>query len=181
MTAASSPRVRIHLLRAVNVGGAKLPMAGLREVAQELGATEVSTYIASGNLLAVPPGEPDAFDRALEKAVEERFGFFREVISRSRDEVSAALAAHPFEVVEPKFSYVTFLTAVPTSAAIATAREVATGEDRWDVIGREMHVRYADGAGRPQMKDATIGRRLGVAGTARNLNTVQKLIDLTQS
>jgi uncharacterized protein (DUF1697 family) len=171
--------MRIHLLRAVNVGGAKLPMAELRELAEELGATAVSTYIASGNLLAVPPGDPDEFDRALEKAVEKRFGFFREVISRSRDEVAAALAAHPFEVVEPKFSYVTFLTAAPSAEAIAAAREVPTGEDRWEVVGREMHVRYADGAGRPQMKDATIGRRLGVAGTARNLNTVQKLLDLT--
>lgn len=175
----SGSPVRIHLLRAVNVGGAKLPMAELREVAAELGATEVSTYIASGNLLCVPPGDPDAFDRALEKAVEQRFGFFREVISRSRDEVAAALAAHPFEVVEPKYSYVTFLTAAPTAAALAEAHEVPTGDDRWEVVGREMHVRYADGAGRPQMKDATIGRRLGVAGTARNLNTVQKLLDLT--
>ena len=172
--------VRIHLLRAINVGGtAKLPMADLREIATELGATDVSTYIASGNLLCTPPGDPDKFDRALEQAIEARFGFFREVISRSREEVAAALAAHPFEVVEPKFSYVTFLTAEPTPEAVASEREVPTGDDRWDVVGREMHVRYADGAGRPQMKDAAIGRRLGVSGTARNLNTVQKLLDLT--
>lgn len=173
---------RILLLRAVNVGGAKLPMADLRAMAERLGATDVSTYIASGNLICTPPGDsPDdwaAFDRALEQSVENQFGFFREVISRTRSEVEAALAAHPFEVLEPKFSYVTFLTAEPTAAAIESAREVPTGDDRWQVIGREMHLRYADGAGRPQMKDATIGRRLGVAGTARNLNTVRKLIEL---
>ncbi len=170
---------RIHLLRAVNVGGATLPMAELREIAEQLGATQVSTYIASGNLLCVPPGDPAQFDRALEQAIEERFGFFREVISRSRDEVAAALAAHPFEVLEPKFSYVTFLTTAPAPEAVTAAREVPTGDDRWDIVGTELHVRYANGAGRPQMKDATIGRRLGVAGTARNLNTVQKLLDLT--
>ena len=173
---------RIHLLRAVNVGGATLPMADLRDIATGLGATDVSTYIASGNLLGVPPDDTPrghaAFDRALEQAVEERFGFFREVVSRSRDEVAAALAAHPFEVIEPKFSYVTFLLREPTADALAAAREVPAGDDRWDVIGREMHVRYADGAGRPQMKDATVARRLGVPGTARNLRTVQKLLDL---
>lgn len=172
--------MRIHLLRAINVGGtAKLPMAELREIATELGATDTSTYIASGNLLCTPAGDPEAFDRALEQAIEARFGFFRDVISRSREEVAAALAAHPFEVVEPKFSYVTFLTAEPTTEAVAAARELPTGDDRWEVIGREMHVRYADGAGRAQMKDVAIGRLLGVAGTARNLNTVQKLLDLT--
>ncbi len=171
---------RIHLLRAVNVGGAKLPMAELRVVAADLGATDVRTYIASGNLICDPPGDPDEFDRALERAVEERFGFFREVISRSHDEVVAARAAHPFEVFNPKFSYVTFLTAAPAAEGIAKARTFETGDDVWDVIGREMHIRYLGGAGRPQMKDTSIGRALGVAGTARNLNTVDKLIALTR-
>jgi len=137
---------RIVLLRAVNVGGAQLPMKDLKEIAADLGAAEVSTYIASGNLLCVPPGKPAAFDRALEQAVEARFGFFREVISRTASEVQAALDAHPFPVVEPKRSYVTFLLRAPKAAAIAKARTYATGDDRWEVIGREMHVRYANGA-----------------------------------
>ena len=101
------------------------------------------------------------------------------MISRSPDEVEAALAAHPFEILEPKYSYVTFLLAAPTSAAIAKARTFATGDDVWEVIGREMHIRYIGGAGRPQMKDASIGRALAVPGTARNINTVRKLLELT--
>lgn len=169
---------RIVLVRAVNVGGAKLPMARWREIAEDLGATDVATYIASGNLVCVPPDDVEAFDRAMEQAVEDEFGFFREVISRSRSEVQAALDAHPFEVIEPKYSYVTFLAGEPTAEAIAKARTFETGDDCWEVIGRELHVRYAGGAGRPQMKDASIGRALGVPGTARNLNTVRKLIDL---
>ena len=80
---------RIHLLRAVNVGGAKLPMADLRALATSLGATDVSTYIASGNLICEPPGDPAEFDRALEAAVDEQFGFFREVISQPRGLVAA--------------------------------------------------------------------------------------------
>lgn len=172
---------RIHLLRAVNVGGAKLPMAELRELATHLGAADVSTYIASGNLLCTPPGDPSAFDRALEQAVQERFGFFREVISRDVDELRAALQAHPFEVVEPRFSYVTFLLRAPTAEAVEKARTYATGDDVWTIVGREMHLRYADGAGRPQMKDQSIGRALGVPGTARNLNTVRRLVELAEA
>lgn len=169
---------RIVLLRAVNVGPAQLPMADLRAIATDLGATDVRTYIASGNLVADVPGDPATFDRALEQAVEQRFGFFRDVISRTPEQVRAALAAHPFEVVEPKFSYISFLTGEPTAEALEKARSFETHDDRWDVIGTEMHLRYADGAGRPQMKADTIGRALGVAGTARNLNTVRKLIVL---
>ena len=165
------------LLRAVNVGGAKLPMAELREIAEGLGARDVSTFIASGNLL-VDVDDPEAFDRALEQAIEERFGFFREAISRSPEELRAAREAHPFEVVEKRFSYVTFLASEPTSAAIEKARTFETGEDQWEVMGRELHIRYHDGAGRPQMKDASIGRALAVPGTARNLNTVERLMAL---
>lgn len=168
---------RIVLLRAVNVGGAKLPMARVREIAADLGATDVSTYIASGNLIADVEGDPDVFDRSLERAIEAEFGFFREAISRTPAEVRAALHAHPFEVVDASRSFITFLAAAPTPDAIASAAQVETGDDRWQVIGTEMHLRYADGAGRPQMKGDTIGRRLGVPGTARNLTTVSQLLE----
>lgn len=174
--------VRVILFRAVNVGGAKLPMAQLRSLAEELGATRVSTYIASGNLLCEPPGEPGdsaEFDRALEKAVEARFGFFREVVSRTHTELAEALAAYPFEVVEPRFSYVTFLSATPAPAAVEQASTLPTGDDRWAVIGPHLHLRYADGAGREQMRTTAVLKALGVVGTARNLRTVQTLVDLS--
>lgn len=171
---------RLLFLRAVNVGGAQLPMAELRRLAEELGATQVSTYIASGNLLCVPPaGDPAAFDRAIEKAVEQQFGFFREVISRSREDVGTALAAHPFEVVEPKFSYLSFLSAVPSAAGIEAAAAVPTHDDQWQVIGSELHIRYAAGAGKAYLDDKKLYRKFGVVGTSRNLNTVRKLLDLT--
>lgn len=172
---------RIILLRAVNVGPAQLPMARLRELAEELGATDVATYIASGNLIADVPGDADEFDRALEKAIEKEFGFFRESISRTPAEVKKSLEAHPFSVDEPKFSYVTFLLEKPTAEAIAKAETYETGDDQWAIIGTEMHIKYVDGAGRPQMKSDSIGRALKVPGTARNLNTVKKLIELSES
>ena len=169
---------RIVLLRAVNVGGTQLPMAELREIATGLGATDVSTYIASGNLIADVPGKAADFDRALERAIEERYGWFRDVISRTPTQVRKALAAHPFEVTEPKYSYVSFLSGTPTTEALAKAQTYETGDDEWQVIGTEMHIRYANGAGRPTMKADSIGRALKVPGTARNLNTVKKLIEL---
>ena len=172
---------RVVLIRAVNVGGtAKLPMEQFRALAESLGATEVSTYIASGNMVCSPPGTADDFDRALERLVEDQCGFFREVISRSVEELRTALAVHPFEVRDPKFSYITFLTSPPRTEAVSAGEALETGEDRWRVIGSDMHIRYAEGAGRPQMNGPAVGRTLGVPGTARNLNTVRKLITLAE-
>lgn len=169
---------RILFVRAINVGGAKLPMAEFRGLLEGLGATDVRTYIASGNAVASVPGDAAAFDRAVEAAVETTYGYFREVISRTPQEVAAALAGHPFEVIEPKYSYVSFLSAEPTAAALASTADVLTGDDRWAVIGRELHIRYANGAGDPQLNAAVLGKRLGVAATARNLRTVQAVVDL---
>lgn len=173
---------RIIWLRAVNVGGAKLPMAELRTLMTDLGATEVQTYIQSGNVVCVPPGDPDAFDRALEKAIEKKYGFFRESISRTPAEVKAALDAYPFDAAEakgePNHAYISFLTEAPTKAAIEKARTYETGDDKWEIIGRDLHIFHAHGAGKPDMKTASIGKALKVPATARNLNTVRKLIDL---
>jgi uncharacterized protein (DUF1697 family) len=169
---------RILFVRAVNVGGASLPMVEFRELLAGLGARDARTYIASGNAIVEIDGDPDAFDRRVENAIQERYGYFREVMSRTATEVRAALAAHPFEVIDDRFSYVSFLLAEPTADAIAAAADVKVGDDLWRVVGRELHLRYASGAGQATLSQETLTRRLGVPATARNLRTVRTLIEL---
>src|SRR5436853_6207191 len=86
----------IALLRAVNVGGRKLPMAELRALCAGLGWEEVETYIQSGNVVFAAPGKPAALEAKLEKAIEERFGIDVPVIVRSAAEWSAYVEANPF-------------------------------------------------------------------------------------
>ena len=172
---------RLLFVRAVNVGGAKLPMAEFRELLSELGGTNAQTYIASGNAIVNVSGDADAFDRAVEQALQERFGWFREVISRSPAEVNSALERYPFEVVEPKYAYVVFLTREPDDALVSEAQAIDTGDDRWKISGRDVHVRYASGAGKASPGIDKALRRLKVPGTARNLNTVRKMIELAGS
>jgi uncharacterized protein (DUF1697 family) len=61
----------VALLRAVNVGGTKLPMADLRALLEGLGLTNVRTYLQSGNAVfdTVDPDEPPL---ALAMAIEMR-------------------------------------------------------------------------------------------------------------
>ncbi|WP_026918150.1 DUF1697 domain-containing protein [Gordonia shandongensis] len=167
---------RIVMIRAVNVGGAKLPMARLRAIADELGATDVSTYIASGNLLCTPPGDPDRFDRSLERAIADEFGFFREAVSRTPAELRDALAAYPFG--EAPHGHICFLTGEPDpDAAEEFCATDFGGGERLRVIGRDLHIDYPDGAAPTRVTPARISRGLGVTGTSRNLRTVATLID----
>jgi uncharacterized protein (DUF1697 family) len=172
----------VVFIRAVNVGGAKLPMAELRALATDLGATDVSTFIASGNLLCAPAGPPARFDRDLEKAIEDKYGFYREVISRTAAQLQAALDEHPFDVIEDRYSYLYFLAGKPaakaTKAFEAAVAHGEYGDDEAKVIGEELHIRYRNGAGTSNLDAKAIAKALGVQGTGRNLNPVRKLIDL---
>jgi uncharacterized protein (DUF1697 family) len=60
----------VALLRAVNVGGTKLPMADLRALLEGLGLANVRTYLQSGN--AVFDGGDDEPTQALATAIEVR-------------------------------------------------------------------------------------------------------------
>ena len=167
----------VFLIRAVNVGGTTLPMADLRAWATDLGASDVMTHLASGNLLCVPPGDPEDFASRLEVVIEDRLGVPREVIVRAADELRAALDAHPFPVIEARLSYVGFMTAAPTETAITEAEAFPTGDDAWRVIGRDLHMRFSRGAARPDMNVDRLLRLLARPVTMRNLRTVGALAE----
>ena len=59
----------IILLRGINVGGKnKVPMAELRKCLEELGYSNVSTYIASGNVFLQSDKGADAVKEQIEEA-----------------------------------------------------------------------------------------------------------------
>ncbi|HTP01491.1 MAG TPA: DUF1697 domain-containing protein, partial [Anaerolineales bacterium] len=64
----------VILLRGINVGGKnKVPMAALKECLQELGFSHVSTYIASGNVIARSGKSAAQVQAQIEKALPRRF------------------------------------------------------------------------------------------------------------
>jgi uncharacterized protein (DUF1697 family) len=70
------------LLRGINVGGKnKVPMARLRTMLEELGYSDVSTYIASGNVLLRSDRSASAIKRAIEDALPRTFRLDSELIA----------------------------------------------------------------------------------------------------
>lgn len=64
----------VLLLRGINVGGKnKVPMANLRECLQSLGYENVSTYIASGNVILESGKKPAEIQREVEKVLPREF------------------------------------------------------------------------------------------------------------
>jgi uncharacterized protein (DUF1697 family) len=70
------------LLRGINVGGKnKVPMAPLRELLEELGYEDVSTYIASGNVILRSDRPAAEIKRQIERALPTRFKLDSELIA----------------------------------------------------------------------------------------------------
>jgi uncharacterized protein (DUF1697 family) len=85
------------LLRGINVGGKSLiPMSELRECVAAVVHAEVSTYIASGNVIFEAPRRgAAALEAELEHAIEQRFRLDVKVFVRTAVQLEAVAAAVP--------------------------------------------------------------------------------------
>jgi uncharacterized protein (DUF1697 family) len=89
----------VILLRGINVGGKnKVPMADLKQYLEELGFSQVITYIASGNVILKSDKHPDEIKAQIEEALPKRFKLDDElvkVIVLSRHQFQAAIDNKP--------------------------------------------------------------------------------------
>jgi uncharacterized protein (DUF1697 family) len=87
----------IALLRGINVGGKTLmKMADLKECFEGLGFEQVSTYIASGNVL-FDSGKTETakLETKIERAIQERFGLPAKVVVLDRSAYGRIVKAIP--------------------------------------------------------------------------------------
>ncbi|MFD9208918.1 DUF1697 domain-containing protein [Streptomyces sioyaensis] len=177
---------QIALLRGINVGGHNsFPKARQLELAESLGLKEVSVLLQTGNIVFADPGTPPKETaRMLHDRIAADLGLTVPVVVRTRDELAAAVAANPFPaaVPEPKSLHVTFLSAVPADTSRLDALDQAAfAPDQYRLIGRELYLWCPGGIGRSKLAETVSRVRLGVTATARNWNTVTKLLALADA
>ncbi len=183
-TAKTADNRFIVLLRGINVGGHnKVPMADLREALAAHGFTDVSTYIASGNVIL------DAGDRGEQQVVDEvamvvgdRFDLSIPIVARAAAHWPAILATNPFPEAastEPKYVHVSLCDQAPDAEAVEAFDHETYEPDEVRVVGRELYLRYPEGVARSKLTGAVLERKLGVTTTARNWSTMLKLAELT--
>lgn len=84
-------------LRAVNVGKRKMPSAPLTKLLQDLGFNHAGCFLASGNaFFETRKRSLTAMEKQLEKAVEDRFGFFAECFLRDAVDLQELATSNPF-------------------------------------------------------------------------------------
>jgi|SRR5687768_15617337 len=163
----------IALLRAVNVGGTgKLPMSDLKEMCEAAGFLAVRTYIASGNVIFESKLREAAVKRSLENALLAYAGKPVGVMVRTGAEMAEVLSRNPFPDAPGNRTMAIFLDEAPPAD---TLDGISGRVDEKVALGlREIYVLYGDNMGRSKLKI-----RAAKNGTARNMNTVAKLAELT--
>lgn len=175
---------KLALLRAINVGGRKVPMAELRALCADLGWTDVATYIQSGNIVFAAPGGDAAVEEALEKALAARFGFEVPVIVRTADEWAGYAAGSPFPEVETTAPNALLLAAskrpLSPGAAEALQERARDGELVREKQGA-LWVHFAGGIARSKLTPALFDKLAGSPVTARNWRTVVTLHEMLRA
>jgi uncharacterized protein (DUF1697 family) len=172
---------QIALLRAVNLGSHKrVAMGQLRELLAGLGYGDVRTYLQSGNVVLTSPASPERLERELEQQIAGELGLETRVLVRTRDELADVIDRDPLAGVadNPKRYQVSFLSAEPDAEVVRELGGVDVAPERFVVSGREIYTWHPDGIQRSKLNKVLSDRRLGVIATARNWNTVTKLLAL---
>lgn len=174
----------IAFLRGINVGARnRIAMAELREIMQDLGCREVRTHLQSGNVVFVAPARAGASDwiaHEIEHAIERRLGLNVPVLMRSADELAEVVERNPLADVasNPSRLLVTFLSAEAQRDRIAELDPERFLPDRFAAGEREIYVWAPRGASETKLTHSFWEKRLGVTATARNWNTVQRLLEI---
>lgn len=168
----------VVLMRAVNVGGRKLPMAQLRALCEELGFGNPETYIQSGNLLIDTEDAAVDIKTRLGAAIAREFGFEVPLIVRPASAWRRYLDGNPFAgdpAVSEKMLHLLLADGPPLEDALATLENHAGQGERLRIAGDALWIDYGEGVGRSKLTPARIDRAWGAPATARNLRTVRRL------
>lgn len=174
----------VALLRGVNVGkGNRVPMAEFARLLEELGCTEVTTVLNSGN--AVFSSTARSTSRLAERialALRENLGVTTPVVVKTAAEMATILDECPFTPPETEHSRLLVAFAMDATAleALAPLADLAEAPERFIVTEQAAYLYSPKGLLASRVGEALLGKA-GRAVTTRNLATTRRLVTLLDS
>ena len=170
----------IAFLRAINVGGHTVKMDLLRKLFEELEFANVTTFIASGNVIFdAPSAGSQQLERQIEGHLKQALGYAVATFLRTPAELTAVTSYEPFPGADPEVEghglYVAFLSEHPGAAATEKLLAFRTEIDEFHVHQREAYWMCHTKMSESTFSGGMLGKALGMAATMRNITTVKKL------
>jgi uncharacterized protein (DUF1697 family) len=171
---------QIAILRGINVGGRrKLLMADLKELSTQIGLSNVSTYIQSGNVLFESSEKPKVIAEKLKKAIKDQFDYDVPVIVISLEELIHVRSENPY-INEPEIKqlHYTFLESQPETDYIDNLKTIDVSPDSFVIKDRTVYINCLKGYGTSKLTNDFFEKKLKITATTRNAKTLNKLIEL---
>jgi uncharacterized protein (DUF1697 family) len=177
----------VILLRGVNVGGKNIvPMVGLRKCLADLGFANVSTYIASGNVILSSDRPADELKNEIEAALIKSFKLdseFIKVLVLSRDQLQEVVDRKPEGFGEQPGKYYSdaiFLMSIDSAQAMSLFNPREGVDMVWPGDG----VIYSQRLGAMRTKsrlNKIMASPLYKSMTIRSWNTTIKLLEILKA
>ncbi|AZN99524.1 DUF1697 domain-containing protein [Mesorhizobium sp. M9A.F.Ca.ET.002.03.1.2] len=171
----------VALFSGINVGGNRIvKMAQLRAFFEELGFSDVATYVQSGNVVfRSAKGDAATLTERLEAAFEKKWGFHSRIMVRDLGWFERLARENPYPEVagEPTKLHAFALERAPAADEIARLAEKCTGPERFEIRDDVLYLHAPEGLGKSVFANL-IPRTLKVPGTARNWRTVLALLEM---
>jgi len=176
----------IALLRGINVSGQKkIKMADFRLLLEKSGFLQVQTYIQSGNIV-FKSTDTDLHHLAqlMEKCIETEYHFHVPVLVLTPTQMINIKEACPFLMDETKENSkmgFAFLYEEPTIENTSKLLSYSYPGEELVLKPHVAYLYYQMGGGKAKMHTNFLENKLKVTASSRNLNTVNKLIEMSKS
>ncbi len=167
----------VYILLFRGVGGAtQLPVKPLKEALANAGFENVGTYINSGNAVLRTDRPKAEMLKIVAEICEREFGFTKAIHAPALSEWQAVIDNNPFpDFKESQHLHAAWLDGEPKPGAVEALRAVCVEGEGIEVVGRVAYLHTPHGFGRSKLAEK-FDKLIGVANTARNWNTVVKLM-----
>ena len=173
----------LALLRGINVSGHNMiKMDALKKMLENMGFQNVETYIQSGNVFLESEEENAAsIGFKIKQEIVKVFGYDVPVIMVSKTDLKLCIKNNLFlkeKECDSKKLYVAFISKELTPSAINELKISNFKPDEAAIDTTRIYIKYAIGAGKTNLDQKYIEKKLNVVATIRNWNTVTKLLEL---
>jgi len=172
----------VAFLRGINVGGHRVKMDRLRAFFEEMDFANVSTFIASGNVIfSASSDDVGSLSDRIERRLAQRLGYDVPTFIRSLAELEAIAAFEPAGAGESEPSasslYVILLGAPPGDDLRSTLSGLGSEMDEFRFSGREIYWLIQGRLSDSPLFGSGLEKAIrGVPTTTRNITTIRRLV-----
>lgn len=172
----------IALIRGINVGGKNiLPMRNLVKILEDMRCEEVKTYIQSGNIVfKIEQNQKSQLAREISSRISEIYDFKPHVLLLDISELYAAISNNPFETDNGKALHFFFLDSFPQKPDMERLKAAKANSEEFKLDKTIFYLYTPDGFARSKLA-AIVEKSMGVPVTARNWNTVSKIMQMVNN